>query len=438
VRREWRDRQTASARAPSVLVLLVDTLRADRLGCYGARPSPSPNLDRLAARALVFEQAIAQSSWTVPSVATLFTGLHPRSHGAWHALQDGSDDGGDTLFLPDGLPTLAKEAQRAGITTVGVSANPLVSRGTNFAQGFETFVEFGMEKRERPDGKARDWTAAADVDAKFLTWLRRNRGRRFLAYLHYMEPHDPYTPPGERPPPPPGVSLAIAHGEIYEAAQRINFRGGTPLPEPVVAWLRRLYDAEIRGWDAELGRLLPALDALGVGDSTVVVVTADHGEEFQEHGKLRHGADLYDETLHVPLLIAGPGIAAGRVAEQVQGIDVFPTLAALLGVPAPPAAPGRNVLLDREPRPAYSEVGELTAIRTRGWKLIVGPGNRPPELYDLAGDAGEHRNRFGAAPEGDALAGLLAAWRATAPPPPAAGDRDPRIVEKLRALGYVE
>ncbi len=437
VRREWRDREAASAAAPSVLVLLVDTLRADRLGCYGARPSPSPNLDRLAERALVFEQAIAQSSWTVPSVATLFTGLHPRSHGVWGAPHDGTVGTGDTAFLPDALPTLAKEAQRAGITTVGVSANPLVSRGTNYSQGFETFVEFGMETRERPDGKAKDWAPAADVDAKFLSWLRRNRGRRFFAYLHYMEPHDPYTPPGERPPPPPGLSLALARGEVFDAAQRINWHGGAPLPEPVVAWLRQLYDGEIGGWDAELGRLLPELEALGVRDSTVVVVTADHGEEFQEHGKLRHGVDLYDETLHVPLLIAGPGVGAGRVAEQVQGIDLFPTVAALLGFPAPPAAPGRNVLVERAARPAYSELGELAAVRTLRWKLIAAPGSAA-ELYDLDADAGEHRNRFGTAEAGETLTQLLASWRATAPAPPAGTDRDPQIVEKLRALGYVE
>jgi arylsulfatase A-like enzyme len=437
VRRTWRDRQAASMAAPSVLVLLVDTLRADRLGCYGARPSPSPNLDRLAERALVFEQAIAQSSWTVPSVATLFTGLHPRSHGAWLASHDDTDGASDVMFLPDSLPTLAGEAQRAGITTVAVSANPLVSHGTNFAQGFETFVEFGMESRERPDGKAKDWAPAADVDAKFLAWLRRNRGRRFLAYLHYMEPHDPYTPRGERPPPPPGLSPALAHGEVFDAAQRIDWHGGAPLPEPVVAWLRQLYDGEIRGWDDELGRLLPALDALGVRDSTVVVVTADHGEEFQEHGKLRHGADLYDETLHVPLLIAGPGVVAGRVAEQVQGIDLFPTVAALLGFAAPPAAPGRNVLVDRDARPAYSELGELTAVRTLRWKLIAAPGSAA-ELYDLEADAGERRNRFGTAAAGETLTQLLATWRATAPAPPAAADRDPQIVEKLRALGYVE
>jgi arylsulfatase len=334
---------------------------------------------------------------------------------------------------------VAKEAQRAGITTVGVSANPLVSRGTNFAQGFETFVEFGMEKRARAGGKAKDWAAAGEVDERFLAWLRRNRGRRFLGYLHYMEPHDPYTPPEAlKPPPPAGLRPAIARGEVFELAQQINWHGGARLPEPEVAYLRELYDAEIRAWDAELGRLLARLDALGVADSTVLVVTADHGEEFQEHGALRHGVDLYDETIHVPLVIVGPGIEPGRAAAQVQGIDLFPTLAALLGFAPPPAGPGRNVLAAPENRPAFSELGALAAVRTPFWKLVASPDAGHLELYDLGADPGERENRFGTAAEGKILARMLASWRDAAPPPPAAGGRDPRIVEKLRALGYVE
>src|SRR5439155_1735828 len=142
VRESRRARQAASATTPSILVVLVDTLRADHLGCYGAAPSPSPVVDRLAAGGLVFEQAVAQSSWTMPSVATLFTGLHPRSHGVVGASADGALAARDPGCLADTLPTLAEHAEAAGISTVGVSASPLVSRATNLARGFETFVEF--------------------------------------------------------------------------------------------------------------------------------------------------------------------------------------------------------------------------------------------------------------------------------------------------------
>src|SRR5207245_2850388 len=143
--------------------------------------------------------------------------------------------------------------------------------------------------------------------------------------------------------------------------------------------------------------------------STIVVVTADHGEEFQEHGKLTHGPDLYDELLHVPLVVVGPGVSPGRVREQVQGIDVFPTVAALLGVQAPAGLPGIDLMARREPRPAYSETslgivdgksGKLVSLRTPEWKLIQTPATGRFELYDLAHDAGEHEDRFGTAPEG--------------------------------------
>ncbi|TMB59285.1 MAG: sulfatase, partial [Deltaproteobacteria bacterium] len=378
-----RARQASGAGAPSVLVVLVDTLRADHLGCYGAAPSPSPVVDRLAAGGLVFEQAVAQSSWTMPSVATLFTGLHPRSHGVVGASADADGAASDPGFLADTLPTLAEHAEAAGITTVGVSASPLVSRATNLARGFETFVEFGWDRARH------DWPPAAEVNARFLAWLERNRGLRFLAYLHYMDPHDPYTPPAAlRPPAPPGVRPAVAAGQADVLARRL---AGAPLSAAEVEHLRRLYDAEIRAWDAELGTLLDTLADRGVADSTIVVLTADHGEEFQEHGRLKHRIHLYDELLHVPLVIAGPGVRPGRVAEQAQGIDLFPTLAALLGTAPPRGLPGHDLLAARAEAPAISETlyglmpdgatTPIVSLRTAEWKLIHAPALGRYELY---------------------------------------------------------
>jgi len=179
------------------------------------------------------------------------------------------------------------------------------------------------------------------------------------------------------------------------------------------------------------------------------VVTADHGEEFLEHGCLKHRVHLYDESVHVPLVLVGPGIGPGRVREQAQGIDLFPTLAALLGVAAPPDLPGQGLLAAREPRPAISETvfgvapdgtaTRLVSLRTPAWKLIHAPAFERYELYDLARDPGEHENRFGVAPEGPALARALAEWdsRAALPPRPS-GPSDPALGEKLRALGYVD
>ncbi|HLK12683.1 MAG TPA: sulfatase-like hydrolase/transferase [Candidatus Binatia bacterium] len=442
----WRERQRAGPASPSVLVVLVDALRADRLGCYGAEPSPSPTLDRLAAGGLVFDAAVSQAPWTAPAVATYFTGLNPRSHGVLGAESDevpGSADHGQAIFLADAHRTLAEEAARAGITTLGVSSNPLVSRGTNFAQGFEVFREFGW------DPARRNWADAAEVTAAALDALRAARGRRFLAYVHFMEPHDPYTPDADlRPPAPAGVDPLVAAGQAHAlaAAQR----RGAPAPGPRdLAYLRALYDAEIRTWDRQLGALLDGLGRLGLRDSTVVVVLADHGEEFEEHGWLTHRVQLYDELIRVPLVIAGPGIPRGRVEAQVQGIDVFPTLAALLGVAVPPGLPGRDALATpRAERPAVAETEfglgagggttELLALRRPPWKLIWAPASGRHELYDLAHDPGEHHDRFADAPEGAALAAELAGWRATAPSPPRAQGRDPALEQKLRALGYVD
>jgi len=447
VRELERTRQEASPSAPNVLILLVDALRPDRLGCYGASPSPSPTLDALAAAGTVFDDAVAQSSWTMPAVATIFSGLHPRSHGVqgiprrW-AVPQGMSGGDEWGFLPDGVRTLAECAEEAGITTMGVATNPLVSRATNYAQGFETFVEFGW------NSKGHRWSRAPDVNASFLRWLRENREHRFLGYLHYMDVHDPYTPPPElRPPPPPAVRPAIARGDIDAFARKAWHEPGQ-LSAAEVDYIQALYTAAIRSWDAELRRLLEALGGLGLRESTIIVVLADHGEEFQEHRRLAHGSQLYDEVLRIPLIVAGPSIGHARVRWQAQEIDLLPTVAAMLGLPPPPGLPGRDLFSGSESRPAFVETRygvapdgsdtDIVAVRGGDWKLIHMPTLARSELYDLARDPGEHENRFGTAPEGAALAERLAAWQTTAPPPPLATGRDPQLEEKLRALGYVE
>ena len=435
VRETFQPRQSPSVDKPNVVVLLVDTLRADRLGCYGANPSPSPNLDALAARGLVFAQAIAQSSWTLPSVSSLFTGLNPRSHGA--IGDDGDDDQAAWGYLASDVVTWAEQASRAGITTVGVSANPLVSRGTNLAQGFETFVELPW------DPKTRRWSVAADVNRRFLDWLAPNRQHRFVAWLQYMEPHDPYTPPAAmRPSAPPGMRPDLAAGWVLDFSRQ---REEPQLPPDQIAYLRALYDGEIRSWDGELPALLDGLARLGLRDSTVVIVVADHGEEFQEHGLLLHRAHLYDELLHVPLVIAGPGIRPGRRTDQVQGIDLFPTLAALLGFEVPPDRAGRSLLAEGPERAAVAETDgvanngvriDLVTVRRPPWKLIHAPARASWELYDLGSDPGERAPLPLDTGEGPALQRLLAEFASTAPAAPARDGRDPALREKLRALGY--
>jgi arylsulfatase A-like enzyme len=263
-----------------------------------------------------------------------------------------------------------------------------------------------------------------------------------------MEPHDPYTPPEAlRPLVPPGTPTDVARGWVLDVARRLQRPGAPPLPAEQLAYLRALYDGDIRSWDAELPRLLDGLRRHGVADSTVIVVTADHCEEFLEHGLLLHRAHLFDELIRVPLILAGPGIAAGRRGDQAQGIDVFPTLGALLGLPHPPALPGRDLLAGPADRIAIAETDgqandgarrALVAARRPDAKLIVAPADGAVARYDLTRDPGERTPLPADASPGLPLRAALDALDRTAAPPPARTGRDPGLRERLRALGYAE
>lgn len=443
LREERRTRQRAEA-GPNVLLLLVDTMRADRLGIYGATPSPTPSLDRFAARGLVFDVAVAQAPWTMPAVASVFTGLYPRSHGAVGPDVHGVDgNAGAGTLVPDAEETLAELAEEVGITTAGVSSNMLISRATNFAQGFETFIELPF------DHAARNYAPAKTVNAEFLRWLDAARGLRFFAYLHYMEPHGPYAPPPRlRPPPPPGIRPALAAGWIQDIARAVNEHGAPPPSPAEIDYLRQLYVGDIRSWDEEFGTLVQELEARQLLDHTVVVVMADHGEEFLEHGCLTHGGHLFEESLRIPLVVVGPGVPAGRRADAAQSIDVLPTLSARLGVPAPAGLPGRDLLATDRAGDIVSEIvsgfgdsgqgAGTVALRSGRWKLIWSPDGEHGELYDLVSDPAERQDLAGTSPETAALVARLDRWAAAAPAPPRTLAGDPTLRDRLRRLGYID
>jgi arylsulfatase A-like enzyme len=436
------ERQRATSGHPNVVVLLVDTLRADAVGLYGAGADASPALDALGARGTVFATAVSQSSWTLPSVASIMTGLPSRRHGAVGEAEQGAKRSHARWgFLADHLTTWAEAAAHAGITTFAASANPLVSAGTNLAQGFETVVELPW------DPQGHNWASADEVNAAFLDWLPRREGYRFVAYLHYMEPHDPYTPPAARTA-PSSVRPAIARGWVRDAANRINWNGGDPLTPDEVAYLRSRYAGEVQAWDRAFGALVAALARTGLDRDTVIVVTADHGEEFQEHGRLTHSSHLYEESIRVPLVLAGPGVPAQRRSDIAQGIDVFPTLSRVLGTDVPPHLPGRDLLATTDERPAIVETASgiapdgtavsLVALRTARWKLVQTPRLDRNEVYDLEQDPREQSDRSQVAPEAAALVAALERWRGEAPAAAVAGASDPSFAAKLRTLGYAE
>ena len=419
----------------NVLLVLVDTLRADHLGVYGYERDVSPELDGFGAQALVFDRAIAQSPWTQPSTATLLTGLFPLQHGVVGAVP-----------LAHQIETLAQAMQRDGFMTFGLSTNPIIGRREGFHRGFGNFVEV-------------PWGRAAAVREVFDAWLDENSGVPWFAYLHYVDPHSPFDAPepfgsayvGDYRGPlvdPKRVSTLLAAIESGEAQGE-----DAVLSEQDIAFVRARYDGEIRYWDSEFGKLLGSLERRGVLDETVIVVVGDHGEEFFEHGKIYHGEQLYDESIHVPLMIRAPGLVdAGRSAGLVEVRAVMETVLDLLDVRSVrPSDSTRATLLaggDSADAPAFSHTAlafshgygyrQLASVTQGGWKYIRRLDDGSAELYRLTDDPGETRNLLESEPEAvDRLRSLLdhhlAQVRSSSGAVP-----DPGMLEKLRALGYIQ
>ena len=420
---------------PNVVLISLDTLRADHLGTYGCDLPTSPVLDRFAAEGTLFEQAIAAYPSTPPSHMTMMTGVYPGVHGVF----------GPLMVLPPDIPTLAELLAASGYQTAAVTEDGMLVGGAGFQRGFSYY---------RENKGTSIWDASGQVDVTFpagLRWLEAHRGERFFLFLHTYQVHEPYSPP-------PAYNIFTTYPEN---GKEVPITASTP----AAIRDRHLYAGEVRYVDAELGRVLEKLAALGEAERTLVVVTSDHGEEFYEHGWKGHDETLYDEVLHVPLIMRGPGIvpAGLRVPAQVSLVDLMPTLLDLLGVPVPPTVQGTSLVpLFRTPaapafaaRVAFAELVKkrqpyLKGARAGGLKWIFPelPG-RPPEVYDLRNDPGEHHNIASAeliaqgatlveqyrASVGSVQARLAGRTGGPEATPPAL---DERTIEKLRALGYVQ
>ncbi|TNE86731.1 MAG: hypothetical protein EP330_20725 [Deltaproteobacteria bacterium] len=338
--------------APDVLLIMIDTLRADYLGIYGKEGNPSPNLDALAADGIVFEQAFAQASWTRSSGATLFTSRIPSSHNA---------DTKAAQLSPDAV-TWAEPLQADGLTTGALVNNINMTSTFGFDQGFDTFLYespayhfgatesvFGLtmykvvhklsERVLKTKHVESFYQPAEVVFADVKTFLEANADGRVALYAHLMEPHDPYF---EHP------SLA---GEGAEYNGVAYGRAEHEHPDPSDAeYLKQVYLDEIRFMDAEIGRFVAWLEESGRYDNTLIIITADHGEEFGEHGGFWHGTTLYEEQIHIPLIIKLPKaeaeLAGTRVPWQVRSLDVAPTIAAYVGTEPDEGWQGRDLLAD--------------------------------------------------------------------------------------------
>jgi arylsulfatase A-like enzyme len=465
------------ARRPNVLLVTIDTLRADRLSAYGYGRATSPNLDRLAREGVLFEQCSSTANSTNPSHTSILTGTNITTHGV-------ADTPG--TFTRTDLPTLAERFRDAGYETAAVvSVRHLNGHISGFAAGFHDYFDVAEEETERQ---------AADSVSLARAWVAARVERPFFLWLHLFDPHALYDPPApydqsfvsRRSPRIDVVLRRISAAEFFDTQPDLSdgerarlsdqfelpfldsvVFNGIGLTDSEVDYLDAMYDGEVAYTDASLADLLRELDARGVTDDTLVVVTADHGEALGEHEVYCNHRTLYDEVLHVPLIFRLPGkIPAGRrISQPVSGIDVAPTILHYAGLPRngdleghslKPAIENSSSLPDK---PVFAELNRYyaSAVREDRWKLIIPrrdviekwlpPGLQrdrilqrlPPRnaLFDLVEDPGETRDLVESHPD---LAQRLLALREAQATPVERETDDERIDadtrERLRALGY--
>jgi arylsulfatase A-like enzyme len=318
-RRRESARRPSSASNPSIVLVLEDTLRSDRLSCYDYDKPTAPNLARLAARGLRFERAFSTASWTWPSTASILTGLHPDRHGV-------TDD--TACYLGGGNETIAEALQARGYTTAAFTCNPLITPQKNFDQGFETF-----------DYVAEGFRKTGVLLPSVLRWLDDHAGVRFFLYLHLVDPHHPHEPRAEDMARLGGIepddwagdaSLQQTSDKLRQGAGHDEHGQPIPgyLPSDDLAYWNDLYDATVASSDYFLGAVLDRLAYLGIDDETVIAFTSDHGEEWLDHGLLTHGQSVHRELVQIPLVLAGPGIPRGVASPRiVSNRQLAPTLA---------------------------------------------------------------------------------------------------------------
>lgn len=419
----------------SVVLILVDTLRADHLGLHGYPRPTSPAIDRIAAESLVFRQARSVAPWTNPTIASIFSGRRPTA-----IFEPAEHRQAVVKQLPPELPLLAEKLLGAGLRTAALVDHPGISPGLGFARGFETFTRLF----ERSDSRGWGSTDGNVVVAAAEEQIARFGRERFFLYLHLVYPHRPYSPP------PPFDTM---FGVITDKTAR-------PWRDAMI----NAYDAEIRLTDEVVERVLAALDRHGRLDDAWVIVTSDHGEGFWEHGRDEHGNSLFDELLHVPLIVRPPngsGVAPRAIETPVSLLDLHSTvLEAAAGDRLAPRrrGEGRSLLrfLDARATDLADDVvsqqqhtGDLhaSAIVRDAWKLIArgDPNAKHARLFDLARDPGEREDLSGV--EAETARRLERALRQhaerdrrerTTLADRAAGELDADEIAKLKALGYLQ
>jgi arylsulfatase A-like enzyme len=436
---------------PNIVVILVDTLRADHLGVTGFRGGISPNLDRLAAESVLFENCYAQAPWTPPSMGTLFTSLYPEVHGLNNfrdqMFKDPSTRKMRASVLPDSAVTLAELLQDGGHETAAFVTNPWLAEGFGLSQGFDHYDDRFVARTAKAESirsPVRDWLTSRSDDAPF-----------FL-YLHFMDVHEPYDAPqadylAMRDHVEPGAHV-LSDEEVPPDAIEIRPAWADEEMRHDPAYWRGRYASGVHAFDRRFAEFLEMLEEFGLMDNSFVVVTSDHGEELWENGRWGHGNSLYEHQLRVPLLIRQPGGEGGgrRVSEMVGLIDLMPTLLSLAGVESPDILQGEDfssLLVGGGPveRPEVSFGSSVMwgpgvySVRTGRHKLIVGPSWI--EFFDLVLDPREQDNLAGRDEELQKTMRQLLNTHLVAIPGRLESEQrevSEELLERLRSLGYVD
>ena len=401
-----------SLRPLNLVVVTIDTLRPDHLHCYGYEKIQTPNLDRLSARGVVFDNAVTQTPLTPPSHASIFTGQYPNVH---HVRNTGG------FILPPSARPLARILQEQGWDTAAFVSSAVLKKSFGFSNGFGTYDDQmprpknKQEFREDPERRARQTVDRA------VQWLTAQSGKPFFLWVHVYDPHIPYNPPAP-------------FSEQYKS---------------------RPYDGEIAYTDQQLGRLFDAIGSKPGADKTIVAVLSDHGESLGEHGEYTHGVFLYDSTLRIAFMMAGPGVPAGvRVKQQVRSVDFLPTVLSVMGGKPPNDIQGTSLTPTFSNGKASTDISyaetlfpklnmgwsELRGIRTNNWKYIRAPR---PELYDLTQDPHETANIIQQHPEQvqkfeAQLKSIVALGGSAGPTEKVETSQvDERTMEQLKSLGYL-
>ncbi|MFQ6104930.1 MAG: sulfatase [Candidatus Glassbacteria bacterium] len=427
------DSRVCSPDGPNVVLIIVDTLRADHLGCYGYGSKTTPHIDALSLDSIVFKNAICPAPWTSPSVGSIITSQYPTVLG----FED------TAIKFSDKFITLAEIFRDNNYETKGIISHTLISSALGFDQGFDSYDE--------RNAKGHDYISSPSVTQKAISYVREHRDSRFLLFLHYFDPHYNYIQhvrydyyPGYR-------------GPLYSDQSIVELRRIAPtLTSDDIDYLKALYDSEISFTDEYIGEFIYRLKELGLYNNTLIVFTADHGEEFSERGDhwIGHTKTLYQELIHVPLMIKLPDSSKHEIIDEYVGlIDLMPTIVEYAGLEIPKQYTYEGEIIDISNmdesgnRMIFSETrkrSELQSVVWRGWKLIYDEQENTSQLFNLQDDSRELKD---VAFENDAVSEemkkFLERWQLSAqskksPTKPKQPDFTDEQLEYLRSMGYIQ